>query len=259
MNKFSRARSLMVIVCIVTAVISLIKLVHSSYEYKVGRDTYSSLREISISNAPPQNSSEESSSSIDNYIIPIVKTPEEVLINEQELRKINTDYRLWMKINNTNINYPVVQGKDNSYYLDHDFQHIKGKVGTVFIDYRNDIEKSRNIVIYGHNMNDGSMFHDLVKYKDEDFFKANSEIIITLDNRKYKYKIFSVYVTKSTDNYFKLVFNSDKEFENYLNDAMNKSSINSDIKAGSGDKIITLSTCSYEFDDARTVIHAKLI
>jgi sortase B len=249
----------MLIVCIVTAVISLIKLVHSSYEYKVGRDTYSSLREISISNAPPQNSSEESSSSIDNHIITIVKTPEEVLINEQELRKINTDYRLWMKINNTNINYPVVQGNDNSYYLNHDFQHKKSKVGTVFIDYRNNLEKSRNIIIYGHNMNDGSMFHDLVKYKDVDFYKANSEIMITSDNKEYKYKIFSVYVAKSTDNYFKIVFNSAKEFESYLNDVMNKSLINSDIKAGSGDKIITLSTCSYEFDDARTVIHAKLI
>lgn len=81
------------------------------------------------------------------------------------LSSINNDYRFWINIDNTVIDYPVVQGEDNDIYLKHNFNNEKSISGTVFVDYRNSLNEDRNIVIYGHNMRNGSMFSDLNKFK----------------------------------------------------------------------------------------------
>ncbi|MDL0366052.1 sortase SrtB, partial [Clostridioides difficile] len=169
------------------------------------------------------------------------------------------DFKFWLSVENTNINYPVVQSKDNSYYLDKDFYKKDSISGTLFMDYRNKSIDDKNIIIYGHNMKNKTMFNNLNKFKDADFFKKNNKIKITLNGKEFLYDVFSAYIVESDYDYLKTNFNNESDYQNYINDITSKSLYKSPIKVNSNDKIVTLSTCTYEFDDARMVIHGRLI
>lgn len=176
----------------------------------------------------------------------------------KSLSELNPDFKLWIKVDKTNIDYPVVQTTNNDYYLKYDFYNKPSDSGCIFMDHR-DNPKSQNIILYGHNMRNKTMFNNLLKFKDQDFFDKNNKIRVFKDNKEYIYEVFSVYTTDSKYDYLITNFNNPNEFKNYINNIKNKSLFKSNIKVNSNDKIITLSTCSYEFDDARTVVHAKLL
>lgn len=176
-----------------------------------------------------------------------------------DLTKINPDYRFWIKVNNTNIDYPVVQTSDNEYYLTHDFNKEYLASGSIFMDYRNNFEEDKSNIIYGHYMRNKTMFGELVNYKDENFFNENNLINIEYKGKTYTYQVFSVYVADLTKDYLKVDFENDKEYQNYINYITNRSMYKSNLQISKEDKIITLYTCSYEFKDARTIVHAKLI
>ena len=172
----------------------------------------------------------------------------------------NIDYRGWIKIDNTNINYPILQGQDNEEYLYKDINNEYIVSGSIFMNYLNNGFDDQNTVLFGHNMKNGTMFANLKKYKEEDFFYNNNYIEIELSNGQYlKYKVFSVYITDIKDNYTKTSFEDKDEYKEFLERIKNKSIYKSDISVNENDKIITLSTCSYEFDDARLVVTGKLI
>ena len=172
----------------------------------------------------------------------------------------NIDYRGWIKIDNTNINYPILQGQDNEEYLYKDINNEYIVSGSIFMNYLNNGFDDQNTVLFGHNMKNGTMFANLKKYKEEDFFYNNNYIEIELSNGQYlKYKVFSVYITDINDNYTKTSFEDKVEYKEFLERIKNKSIYKSDISVNENDKIITLSTCSYEFDDARLVVTGKLI
>ena len=172
----------------------------------------------------------------------------------------NIDYRGWIKIDNTNINYPILQGQDNEEYLYKDINNEYIVSGSIFMNYLNNGFDDQNTVLFGHNMKNGTMFANLKKYKEEDFFYNNNDIEIELSNGQYlKYKVFSVYITDINDNYTKTSFEGKDEYKEFLERIKNKSIYKSDISVNENDKIITLSTCSYEFDDARLVVTGKLI
>ena len=179
---------------------------------------------------------------------------------EQEDSQINhKDYRGWIKINSTNIDYPVFQGKDNLYYLDKD---ISGKYlisGCIFMNFTNNEFEDLNTILFGHNMKNGTMFADLSKYKQKDFFYNNNHIDIEINtNQHLKYEVFSVYTTEATDDYIITNFDSDEAYKQFVEQIKNKSIYKSDIQIDEQDKIITLSTCSSEFKDARLVVHGRL-
>lgn len=177
---------------------------------------------------------------------------------DEELYSINSDYRFWLKVNNTNIDYPVVQGKDNDYYLNHDFNKDYLASGSIFMDYRNDFENDKSIIIYGHHMRNKTMFGELANFKDESFFKENNKIEIEYKGKTYTYEIFSVYIADSSEDFLEINFNNDSEYEDYLNSIINKSLFKTNTNVTSKDKIVTLYTCSYEFNGARTIVNAKL-
>lgn len=178
---------------------------------------------------------------------------------KEDLSKINKDFKFWLSVDNTNINYPVVQSKDNSYYLDKDFYGKKSISGTLFMDYRNKSLDDQNVIVYGHNMKNKTMFNNLNKFKDDDFFKENNRIKITMDEKEFLYEVFSAYIVESDYDYLKTSFNSKSDYQKYIDAITSKSLHESNIKVSSNDKIVTLSTCTYEFDDARMVIHGKLV
>ena len=188
---------------------------------------------------------------------------EKIRIEKEEVNDAyidNEDYRGWIKVENTNIDYPILQGNDNQYYLDKDINKEYLASGSIFMNYLNNGFNDENTVLFGHNMRNGTMFGQLKKYKEKDFFYGNNDIDIELSNGdNLKYKVFSVYITNAEDNYIKTKFDNRDEYKEFLERIKNKSIYKSEIDLNEDDKIITLSSCSYEFDDARIVVHGKLI
>ena len=178
---------------------------------------------------------------------------------EENLYDKYEDYRGWIKIDNTNINYPIVQGKDNSFYLDKDINKNYLSSGSIFMNYLNHGFNDENTVLFSHHMRNKTMFAQLKKYKEKEFFYGDNDIVIEVENDKVlKYKVFSAYVTDSKDNYIKTNFDDKDQYKEFLEDIKNKSQYKSDIDVNENDKIITLSTCSNGSKD-RLVVHAKLI
>ncbi len=177
-------------------------------------------------------------------------------IKEKSLKTINKNILAWIKVPNTKINYPIVRGDDNLFYLNHDINNNLSIHGSIFMDYRNKNSDDKNLILYGHHMKDGTMFKDLVKYKDVDFFKENDIIYLDVDGEILEYEIFAVIVTDGDSDYISIDFNNSDEFLNYIEKIKRNSLLKRDIIFNGDEDILTLSTCSYEFDNARTAIYA---
>lgn len=177
--------------------------------------------------------------------------------NEEELKSINSDYKMWIQIENTNINYPVVQGSDNDYYLKHNFRKESNISGTVFVESANDIDNDKNIILYGHNMRNGTMFNNITNYKEESFFNEDNKINIIMNNTLYEYEVFSVYVKNVSEVNLAIGFANEDEFINYAYNEADESLYKKDVDFSAEDNLITLVTCSYEFTDARTIVVAR--
>ncbi len=183
------------------------------------------------------------------------------------LLKINSDTMAWINIPNTKINNPVCQTDNNDYYLDHNFKKEKSRYGTLFFDHRDIISNegsSKNLVIYGHNMKDGNMFADLLKYKNLSFYKQNPTFTLTTRFTQNEYRVFSVFLINSKpkdDNGYLYNFlrNNfvDDSFNAWIKEAQKRSLISTTVDANEGDEILTLVTCAYDFKDARLVVMAR--
>ncbi|MDD3931882.1 MAG: class B sortase [Eubacteriales bacterium] len=178
-------------------------------------------------------------------------------INFKSLQERNPDTVGWIEIPGTEINYPIVKGDDNDFYLHRDFQSEKSKSGTIFMDYRNDGDfTNRHSILYGHNMRNGSMFAGSMAYKDSVFFDQNDKIYIDTPDGRTIWQIFATYVT-TTDFYYIITdFLDDRSFSSFLQTIQSKSSFQSPVSPVVSDHLLTLSTCTYEYDDARFVVHA---
>lgn len=176
------------------------------------------------------------------------------------LRKINADTVGWLTIKDTVIDYPVVQATDNEYYLHHDFNKKESKAGSIYMDFRNTADPlMEHTILYGHSMRDGSMFRSLLSYKDQGYLEKHPTIIFNSLDGNHTWEIFSVYVTSTEFYYIDTEFSSNEDYQSFLDKITKKSYFNRDIDPVTyKDKILTLSTCSYEFDDARMVVHARL-
>lgn len=197
---------------------------------------------------------EKDSTYIDNYFKKFNKV-------FSELKKINKDTVAWIKVNNTKIDYPVVQSSDNEYYLNRDFYKRSNVYGWVFMDFRNKTSiLDQNTIIYGHQDRHGLMFTTLNEALKPSWYKNSDNQIIELNtpNKLYKFKIFSVYITDPVTNYLVTNFNDKDRYTNFLNNLVKKSIYNFGVNVDKDDKILTLSTC-YDGPNKRVVVHAKLI
>lgn len=181
-------------------------------------------------------------------------------VDFSELKKKNSDTVAWINVNNTNINYPIVQTSDNDFYLDHSYDKSYNEAGWVFLDYRNDSSFSdKNTIIYAHSRLDKTMFGSLSKTLKPEWYENKDNHIIRISNEKENslWQIFSVYVIETESYYITTNFNSDEEYLTFLETMKSRSRYDFDTNLSASDRIITLSTC-YD-DDRKTVVHAKLI
>ena len=178
------------------------------------------------------------------------------------LLSMNSDTVGWLKVNNTNVDYPVVQADDNDYYLKKNFKKQKDSSGWIFMDYRADATNlSQNNIIFGHNMYYSKvMFGTLYKTKQANWYKNKDNQIIEFDTlyQKLKWKIFSIYVVPNTNDYLIANFSNDKKFQEFINLITDRSIYTFDTPVSTDDKILTLSTCSNNGRN-RLVIHAVLL
>ena len=191
---------------------------------------------------------------------PVEESKVENLEKFEPLLKINEDIVGWVQVPNTKVNYPVVKTTDNDFYLHHNIKKEKSVAGSIFMDYRNNENvEDRNTIIYGHNMKDGSMFKDLVNYKKQEFLKENQTIEFSNLKDEMQWMIFSVYITDTNFNYIRTKFVDDEDYERFLNEISSKSMYDTQTNVSKEDQIVTLSTCTYEFKNARLAIHAKRV
>lgn len=180
-------------------------------------------------------------------------------VNFNLLKSQNSDTVAWIKVNGTNIEYPIVKAKDNEYYLTHSFDKSSNSAGWIFADYKNKFDGTdKNIVVYGHNRKDKSMFGSLRNILSSQWQNSseNTEITFISENENCVYKVFSVYQIQKEDYYIKTNFNSNKEFEKFLETIKNRSIKDFETPVSSADSILTLSTCAAN-DNYRIVLHAK--
>ena len=180
----------------------------------------------------------------------------------------NSDFKGWITVPNTKIDNPIYQTDNNDFYLNHNQQKKSSIYGALFFDCQNVIteaETDKNLVVYGHHMKNGSMFGNLTKYKQLSFYKQNPTVEFSTLYKKSTYKIYAAFVlnaSKEDDNGYiynisRKSFIDDEDFDSWVNEALERSLINTGVDVKNGDNIITLVTCTYDFDDARFVVMAR--
>ena len=187
---------------------------------------------------------------------------QKMLVFLSELKQENPDIFGYISVNGTRINYPVVQGRDNDYYLSHGFDGDTLKAGSIFADWRNSrtLLDNQNTVFYGHNMSTGAMFHDLTQYLDEDFFNTKQIILTTFDGI-YTFEVFSIHESLANVNYFQTWFGTDAEFVAFCEQQEALSKYHKEGITFTGEsRILTLSTCiNSGMTDGRYALHAVLV
>lgn len=179
-----------------------------------------------------------------------------------ELKKINNDLVGIIHIPSVDIKEPIVQGKDNYFYLKHLFSKKRNNLGAIFLDVNNKKDFSdNNSVIYGHRVRSGLMFQNLIKFKKKDFFDNNKDVYIYTDKGVLHYEIFAVLNKEASFPYRTLNFNSSQEMQEYFINIRQNSRFNRDIDllAYSHPRVIALSTCDYDFQNQRLVVFANLV
>ena len=193
-----------------------------------------------------------------------IENQEERKIDINKLYEENKDIVGWLKIDNTTINYPIMQNiNDPNYYLRRDFYKNYSSYGTPYMAKQCNLN-SDNIVIYGHHMKNNKMFGELEKYKSKDFYNNHKIITFTTLEKEYSYEIFAVFkttvYTKNTFRYYENInFENKKMYNDFINICKDKSLYQTGIKIKDKEKLITLSTCEYSNKNSRLVIVARKI
>lgn len=237
--------TLIIILLISLMLISSYFILKSKLEDKTQEDIFEEISEIAEENNTEDNKSKQEE------------------INMQELYELNNDIVGWLKIDNTNINYPVMQTKDNpNYYLRRNFYKQYSQWGTPFLAENCNIEISDNLIIYGHHISNSKMFGELENYRKEEFYNSHKIIKFFTMEENTEYEIISVFKTiaYSGFRYYEYInFENESEFNTFINKCNELAFYNIENNVNYGDKFITLSTCDYTSKNGRLVVVARKI
>lgn len=184
------------------------------------------------------------------------------------LKKKNSDVIGWIKIPGTVVDYPVMQSSPQSpeYYLRRGYDKKYSKYGCIFLDARcTPPEETPNLTLYGHNMTDGQMFAAILQYTDLDFYKSAPVIDFDIEGKSGKWKVFSVFKINTLPEqgelflYTQPAFEEESAYADFLEQAQSRSLLCLPVDVNTNDQILTLSTCSYEFEEFRTVVMARRV
>jgi len=237
-------------------VVSIYQIASQMKEYSEGEESYTDLDVYVELPDPQENSSAAEETPTESggsaSAEELIQWP---AVDFAALSKINSDIVGWFYIEDTDINYPVVQGSDNAYYLKHLFNGEYNSSGCIFLDSRVASNFSdRHSILYGHHMKNGTMFSGLDNFKRQDYYDSHPRALLMTPDGNYQVEFFAGYVASVEDTAWNVGFGSDAEFEAWVEDARKRSCFESDVPVAVTDRILTLSTCSYEFNNARFVL-----
>ena len=265
LKKQEKRRKFLVICCSMAAIICLGYFgMYSWYNYRTA-DSYKQLSELKDKEPA---ASEVSSAPVIHYTTDEGQsTPPPVLDEYKNLLNKNKRLIGWVKIDDTNIDYPVMQTTDNEYYLDHNLNQEYDKNGSIFMDKDCDVLKpSTNLILYGHHMKSGQMFGNLSLYSDQSYYEKHPYIQFDTIYEKGLYEIMYVFRSRvySEDEivfkYYQFIdAQSEQEFDSYMNDMEGMSLYDTGVTASFGDRLLTLSTCDYQEKNGRFVVVAKRV
>lgn len=186
----------------------------------------------------------------------------------KELQKENTDIKGWIRIEDTNINYPLLQTDNNDYYLTHNYKKEKSSYGSIFINSNCNIKDDKaNVIIYGHDMKDNQMFKDLIKYQDKEFYEQHPIIKIATEENENNYEIISAFKSRvfyqDETNVFRFYqyynFDNENKYNEYISNCKKIQLYDTGKTATYGEQLITLITCEYSQENGRMVVVAKKV
>lgn len=246
----------LLLICVIVFAGFLTMLVKTLIPYQEADGVYEEISRDSVQIAASESrkeSSNQEQGQVMSEICPIT-------VDFQVLKELNPDIVGWIYGENTKINYPVVQGKDNEYYLTRMPDQKENASGSIFMDCRNrEISSLTNQILYGHHMKNGSMFAGLMKYKSQEYYKAHSYFFYLTEDKKYRLEILRGQVTTDASDFYRTEFSSEEDKEICVS-RWNKASCLTPLFTEEVDApLVTLSTCSYETADARFVLQGQLI
>ncbi len=181
-------------------------------------------------------------------------------INFMALKEVNPDVIGWIYSPDTTINYPVVQGDDNAYYLKHLADGTENRNGCPFLDIQNRPDfTDDNSIIYGHHMQNGTMFAGISWYEDQSYYDEHPVMYLITPSATYRIELFSGYITTMDSSAYMQTFGSIPEHTDWLKEVSGRSDFRANLEISAYDRVITLSTCAYRFENARYVLHGKLV
>ncbi len=265
LKKREKRRKMLIAFCLAAAFGCMAYLGCYSYFNKRTADTYQSLSELkgrAAAEDPPS-----SAEAAPRYTLDGERPPREILDEFKNLLNINQKLIGWVKIDDTNIDYPVMQTDDNEYYLTHNLNQEYDKNGSIFLDKDCEIEyPSTNLILYGHHMRSGQMFGGLDRYEDESYWKEHPYIQFDTLYDKGIWQVMYVFrsrVYRQEEIVFKyyqfIDANSEQEFYSNMKEMEALSLYDTGVTAEYGDRLLTLSTCDYEEDNGRFVVVAKKV
>lgn len=242
----SRARNLLldllIVILLIIIAVSGYKFGSAMWRYHVG--TREAEKTAQLAEVPSTDSGEE-----------------EFTINWKKLKKKNSDVRAWLRQKGTVINYPVMQGEDNQFYLYRMFNKEYNVKGSLFIDFRNKKPFRGDFltVIYGHRMRDKSMFWHIADYREKSYYKKHPTMRLYTPDGNYTLKIFAACTIPATSDKYAFDFEGRKSEREYLDWISENTQLKTNVEVTPEDRIVMLSTCTYEYKNARAVVYAKLV
>lgn len=270
-QKFRKAlAALLAVICALCLGRTALQLV----QYRQGDETYAQAEELAglpdltaLPAADVTDGSGEASGSASTdgageapEEVPVWQDPYAQALKDMDfsaLRQQNPDVLGWILIPGTRVSYPVVQGTDNSYYLDHTWRGGKNSVGAIFMECRNSSDLSDfNTIIYGHRMNNRSMFGTLSQYKSRSYWQAHPYVYLTDDSGTHRYEIFAAGEVSVDSDVYRLGLRSDSSRQSFLDSCLALSALNTGVTPHTYDKVLTLSTCTGNGHATRWVVQA---
>lgn len=260
---------LLVLICLGSAV----RIGYQHFQYSQGEEIYTQAEQLAelpdFSTLLPDQTAPTSSqavssgnSSQEEATVPVYVDPYADALAAMDftaLREVNEDILGWIVVPGTRLSYPLVQGEDNSYYLNRTWRKSRNSVGAIFLECTNSPDLSDfNTIIYGHRMNNNSMFGTLKYYQDQSYWQQHPTLYITDDSGSHTYEIFAAYEVSVEGDTYLLGFPSDVDKQNFLDFCLDQSVIDTGVIPTVYDRILTLSTCTGNGHATRWVVQARL-